>query len=355
LTSADMATKRLLSLLALLGLVTLVSCGCGPGDPGTHGSAPDGAAVTTVTNTVTSGVAASDASRWAYMIQGDVTTGIAGTAFDALIMDYTKDGTEDPGQGYTDAEMGSIKQSGSPRLAIAYLSIGEAEDYRYYFDPRWTDESVGGEPDRDAPDWLGKTNPDWEGNYKVRYWSDEWQQIILGYLDKLVEYGFDGAYLDIVDGFEYWSDDQNGEGYFLSEAEAAERMIDFVTRIAAHARARDPAFLIVPQNGERILDYDAEGRYLEAIDGMGVEDLYFAERTAIDTATTQERVARLDRVLGAGKPVVVVDYVYEGSRDAVVDDFVKRAEAAGFSPYAAYTDRELDEIVTFAGQGGSTP
>lgn len=351
MTSADMATKRLLSLLALLGLVTLVSCGCGPGDPGTHGSAPDGAAVTTVTNTVTSGVAASDASRWAYMIQGDVTTGIAGTAFDALIMDYTKDGTEDPGQGYTDAEMGSIKQSGSPRLAIAYLSIGEAEDYRYYFDPRWTDESVGGEPDRDAPDWLGKTNPDWEGNYKVRYWSDEWQQIILGYLDKLVEYGFDGAYLDIVDGFEYWSDPENGEGYSLSEADAAERMIALVTRIAAHARELRKGFIIIPQNGERLLAHDTSGGYLTAIDGLGVEDLFYDQRTPVDPSATAERRVYLDGALAAGKPVIVVDYVYSGSRDSVVDDFLTKAAAAGYCPYAAWTDRALDRLVTFAGQG----
>jgi uncharacterized protein (TIGR01370 family) len=71
----------------------------------------------------------------------------------------------------------------------------------------------------------------------------------------------------------------------------------------------------------------------------------------VDPAETAERVAHLDRVLASGKLVLVVDYVYVGSRDALVDDFRAKATAAGYSPYAACTDRELDRMVTFAGQG----
>jgi endo-alpha-1,4-polygalactosaminidase (GH114 family) len=60
----------------------------------------------------------------------------------------------------------------------------------------------------------------------------------------------------------------------------------------------------------------------------------------------------LERVSAASKAVVVVDYVYVGERDAVVDDFIARAKAEGLCPYAAWTDRELDRVVVFAGQGG---
>jgi cysteinyl-tRNA synthetase len=289
--------------------------------------------------------------RWAYMLQNDVAVEIEGTDFNVVVMDYTKDGTDDPAQRYTAAEMNALRDGGETRVALAYLSIGEAEEYRYYFDPRWTDEAAEGGPDRDAPSWLGKANADWEGNYRVQYWSEAWQQIVLGYVDKIIACGFDGAYLDIVDGFEYWGDEENGEGCRLSEAEAAGRMIDFVKIIAAYVRAKDGDFIIIPQNGERILDYDATGEYLGAIDGIGVEDLYYNEIAAIDAAETAERVRYLDEVLAAGKPVIVVDYVYAGSRDAVVDDFRARATAAGYFPYAARIDRELDGLVTFAGQG----
>ena len=79
------------------------------------------------------------------------------------------------------------------------MSIGEAEDYRFYWDDSW---STG------DPVWLDRENPNWAGNFKVRYWEDEWQEIVLSgansYLGGILSAGFDGVYLDIIDGFEYF-------------------------------------------------------------------------------------------------------------------------------------------------------
>ncbi len=100
-----------------------------------------------------------------------------------------------------------IKADGARRLVVSYLSIGEAEDYRYYWDRSW-DRNRDGQPDAGAPDWLTGENPNWRGNYKVRYWDSEWQAILFGsgesYLDQIVSRGFDGVYLDIIDAFEYF-------------------------------------------------------------------------------------------------------------------------------------------------------
>jgi len=44
----------------------------------------------------------------------------------------------------------------------------------------------------------------------VQYWDTEWQEIIYGnsesYLKKIIDAGFDGVYLDIIDAFEYFED-----------------------------------------------------------------------------------------------------------------------------------------------------
>ncbi|MBD3286479.1 hypothetical protein GF359_07950, partial [candidate division WOR-3 bacterium] len=49
-------------------------------------------------------------------------------------------------------------------------------------------------------------NPDWKGNYLVRYWEEEWKAIIFGtdssYLDAVINQGFDGVYLDKIDSYE---------------------------------------------------------------------------------------------------------------------------------------------------------
>lgn len=92
-----------------------------------------------------------------------------------------------------------IKANEGSRLVIAYMSIGEAEDYRYYWKTEW---------ETNPPLWLAEENPDWHGNYKVRYWDPEWQEIIYGsdnsHLKKILDAGFDGVYLDIIDAFEYF-------------------------------------------------------------------------------------------------------------------------------------------------------
>jgi cysteinyl-tRNA synthetase len=60
----------------------------------------------------------------------------------------------------------------------------------------------------DPPSWLAEENSSWSGNYKVRYWIKEWQDIIFGndgsYTKKILDADFSGVYLDIIDAFEYF-------------------------------------------------------------------------------------------------------------------------------------------------------
>ena len=122
---------------------------------------------------------------------------VSATNYDLLILDLF---FEDD-MAFTAAEVEQLKHkaNGGKRLVVCYMSIGEAEDYRYYWQPEWK---------RDKPAWLARENPEWRGNYKVRYWDSEWQEIICGaddsYLNRILAAGFDGVYLDIIDAFEYF-------------------------------------------------------------------------------------------------------------------------------------------------------
>jgi len=123
---------------------------------------------------------------------------IRSTDYDLLIMDYF---FNDEVFESEEVEQLHEKANGGRRLVISYMSIGEAENYRSYWNPTWTSN---------PPSWLGDENPDWAGNYKVKYWDPEWQQIIFGndesYLKKIIDSGFDGVYLDIIDAFEYFEE-----------------------------------------------------------------------------------------------------------------------------------------------------
>ncbi|NVK85852.1 MAG: endo alpha-1,4 polygalactosaminidase [Cytophagia bacterium] len=120
------------------------------------------------------------------------------TNYDAIIMDLF---FEDADFSASEIESLKTKQNGGKRLILAYMSIGEAEEYRYYWQNNW---SVGN------PSWIKAENPDWQGNYKVEYWNTTWQSIIYGndnsYLKKIINAGFNGVYLDIIDAFEYFEE-----------------------------------------------------------------------------------------------------------------------------------------------------
>jgi cysteinyl-tRNA synthetase len=119
------------------------------------------------------------------------------TNFDLIIMDLFFD----EGIAFNSAEIEQLKTkaNGGKRMVVCYMSIGEAEDYRYYWQSSWH---------RGNPAWLDRENRNWEGNYKVHYWDPAWQAIIFGndasYTKKIIDAGFDGAYLDIIEAFEYY-------------------------------------------------------------------------------------------------------------------------------------------------------
>jgi len=156
-----------------------------------------------------------DAQNFLFLINPGAFTGkesflsaLRRTNYDLIVIDAFVDGQR--GLEWLEPEdVGSLKTkaNGAHRLVISYLSIGEAEDYRYYWDRSW-DRNRDGRPDAGAPDWLTGENPNWRGNYKVRYWESDWQAILFGsgeaYLDQIISRDFDGVYLDIIDAFEYF-------------------------------------------------------------------------------------------------------------------------------------------------------
>ena len=254
---------------------------------------------------------------WGYQLQNyDIDTLKLFDA-DILVIDYSKDGTDT--QAFTKEEVVDIQSSG--KQVVSYISIGEAEDYRYYFDDSWLSS---------PPVWMDGENPDWEGNYKVKYWDPEWQTIIFGYLDKIISAGFDGVYLDIIDAYEFYED---------SVPKATQLMIEFVTNISNYTREKAGSdFLIIPQNGEGLLQNDG---YRAVIDAIGKEDLYL-EEDGITHKTDEREYSEnlLDLLTRDGKPVLLVEYT--SNQDAI--SFVQeQAQKKGYTLYIGV--RALDRLV----------
>jgi len=205
------------------------------------------------------------------------------------------------------------------KILLAYLSIGEAERYRDYWQEDW---EVG------CPAFLDEENPDWAGNYKVKYWDNEWQEIIFGRLDKIMERGYDGVYLDIIDACKYYKEE--------CADFAEEEMINFVINISKRAKAKYNNFLVVPQNVEELVDKED---YLQAIDGMGRENLWYIDNNLQNEDDLSYALNYLKKVIDADKFVLAISYTAEKDKKC---SFIEMAKAYEFIPYIGR--KELDTI-----------
>ena len=92
-----------------------------------------------------------------------------------------------------------FKKLGARRLVLAYVNIGAAASYRYYWRSRWREGS---------PIWISAQLPQDPDRYFVEYWRPEWQSIITGNTDSyvygVIDQGFDGVVLDGVESYRYF-------------------------------------------------------------------------------------------------------------------------------------------------------
>ncbi len=254
---------------------------------------------------------------------------------DVVVVDYSWDGGAD--RELTRDDVARLRRrDGPPRLVLAYLSIGEAESYRYY----WKDEAKRGKAA-----FIAKPNRNWPGNFRVRYWDPEWQRILLGgpgsYLSRILAAGFDGVYLDTVDAAESFED----EGV----ADAWARMGDLVTRIVAAARSERPGFLVIAQNPYKILGIPA---VVDALSGAVAEAVAFRADRPVPEREWNPLRDVLRGFRASGRTVMMVEYVKSADARRRFGDL---CTGEGFLCYIGTPSLgRVGQMVDPAGRGGGT-
>ena len=235
------------------------------------------------------------AHSWHYQLTDARIDQLVQSEADLLVIDYATEKGRLP-LGAEEIARLKRKPNGAPRLVVAYMSIGEAEIWRWYWRPEWKDEA-------ERPSWAAAENCAWPGAYMVRFWHDGWRDIIYRgqrpYLKRIIDAGFDGVYLDRVD---IW------EQLVKERPTARADMIAFVKALAATARQWKPGFIVMPQNADHLL---SDRGYRNAIDGLGKEDLLFGTAGS-DVRSAEKEIAwskrQLTLLLRDYKPVFAVEY-----------------------------------------------
>ncbi len=201
-----------------------------------------------------------DVSHWFYHIgfepSDETVSEMVDSSYDFVVLEPVFTDAEN-----TDYPMAEIVDwlhgADHPKLVIAYIDIGQAEDWRVYFQDGWT---VG------DPEWIVGEDPDgWEGNLPVAYWHDDWHDIWLGaggLLEQIINVGFDGIYLDWVEAY---SDESVVEAAESEGVEPQQEMLWWVEDLARFGRERNPNFLVISQNAAELAALDDFATIVDAI------------------------------------------------------------------------------------------
>ncbi|MBW8012920.1 MAG: hypothetical protein FVQ83_17015 [Chloroflexi bacterium] len=309
--------------------------------------------------------------QWLYLIDVNLDQGtvneIAASSYDMLVIDFII--SESENRDYPLAEVIAQWHSAAhPKLVLAYIDIGEAESYRTYWQPDW---QVG------DPEWIAGDDPDgWEENYPVAFWWDEWREIWLGeagYLQGILDVGFDGVYLDWVEAY---SDENVIELAEQDGVDPVQEMIWWVGDIAEFLREQKSNSIVISQNAAELAEYPD---FVELIDAIAQEQVWFdggadndppgdcplpSTDAQIDTVeysqslspgclqtyedypestlhvSSEEYINSLQDAQAAGITIFTVDYALEPDNIAWV---YATSRALGFIPFVS--NRALDQYV----------
>lgn len=262
------------------------------------------------------------ARSWHYQLDNIDVDALARTPADVMVIDYAKKEGKVP---LTPEDVARIKAGpdGRQRIVLAYLSVGESEEYRFYWQPDWKTA---------APDWLGEENCAWPQAHRVRFWLPGWKDINFAaedsYLSRIMAAGFDGVYLDRVDIYETFEKDR---------PQARDEMVAYVEELAHTAWKRKPGFYIVPQNAEALL---VNERYRSAVDGIAKESLLNGLSATAKRNTDAEiewSASLLEKLRQEGKPVFIVEYLLDSGHISATS---REARLYGFVP--TFQTRALD-------------
>lgn len=299
-------------------------------------------------------VFAERAIDWAYKQKGYSPgfMSIMQSKYDLIVMDYSFYGGADAEIDSTLIENLQSEGECDRKIILAYMSIGVAEDSRFYFGTLPIDL------------FYEEPSPQSTGNLEIKFWDERWQKIIFGnsvegetksYLDRIIDAGFDGVCLNFGNALKFWGAKNSG-GNGVRETVVGD-MVDFVVKIADYARnKRDkPYFIVVPENGVEIIDAasysfaeDPESeakkqkqRYFDAINAIVAEDTFFSGDKENDNELNiqTKTVELLDAFSAAGKNVFAVDYLLDKNK---IDIFYELAKEHGYIPYV--TGRARDTL-----------
>ncbi|MGB3294849.1 MAG: endo alpha-1,4 polygalactosaminidase [Phormidesmis sp.] len=341
-----------LLLLAVLGILLVYSSNLGTDIPPRSSEPPVASASASLVSKFVASEQLTTVRTWVYQLQGldggplDLRPLIDYPA-DLAVIDHSRDGSE--AGAFSPDEIADLQRSG--KRVLGYMAIGAADSDRFYDQQPGDSHPFSHQRGRSL---VAAENPDFPGTFYLRYWLSDWQAILLGealpswvqanrwpnssYLERILEAGFDGVYLDDIDAYQQFNEEGNG-----TRPSAALEMLLLIQDISDQAKARHPEFLVFPQNGEAIfqdawenLDENGDGQIDQSDRLIAVQNrTLFLDLNGNHRHDSDERfLGQLDTNQNAIITQQEVEQVYFGSIDGLgAEDFFFKGERAEDNPF----------------------
>jgi uncharacterized protein (TIGR01370 family) len=322
---------------------------------------------------------------WAYQIQdldgSSAIQKIVDSTYDMVVIDpmVTYDYSFDTKDMVNRIKASKASDGVHRKLVVAYIDIGQAEEWRWYWDGHTMYEEEGEcknnyiQAIQTWAPWVVACDPDgWAGNYPVAFWENDWKDIVIhgstlgshlglyfdSMLDEVIQDGFDGIYLDWV---EAWEMDAVQTRAQSEGKNPGQEMLNFIKEMRTYGKQYNPDFIVIQQNSSQLINEVGANALKNVVDAIAQEGVWW-DGNAIDddwnnpdgydqaSCCTNYYLTRLRTFQAAGFPVFVCDYAVQQA-----DDVYQKAAAEGFIAYA--TRRPLNRLTTtppdFVDPGGS--
>jgi len=134
------------------------------------------------------------------------------------------------------------------------------------------------------PSWFGNQNPGNPNFYSVQYWNPAWETALFGAIDQMAANGYDGVWLDALDGDEEWSSGNIFGNPVYPDAVSA--MATLMTDIRNHVNTTYPGktFYIIGADPTEVAT--AFPAVLTSLDVIFTENAYYNPGFTGNTAAT---------------------------------------------------------------------
>ena len=235
---------------------------------------------------------ASSMLAFLYQLQGMNYQKLSTTDFKVAVIDNES-------SGLSKTQLSSLQTAG--KTVMAYLSVGEAENYRSYWKADWNNSK---------PDFVLEQNENWAGNFRVKFWDKTWQDIVISRAVELAKAGYNGITLDVVDVYNAKSVAASYQG----SSDVRSEMMQFVGAISDAVKAINPNFKVMQNNAIDLLTVDASNpnsatntAYLSKIDAVNAESAFYGhDNLPVSWGKWDQQY--LSHAVNVGKTVFSIDY-----------------------------------------------